>query len=65
MVRLRKFADGTKFLRILRTKTDWRVTEESYNTEGLHSAVTVKLSTDAQEVVDKQKKNILTTHTET
>lgn len=58
-MRLRKLADGTKFLRILRAKTDRRVTDESYNTEGLHGAVAVKLSTDPHKVVNKQKKKNL------
>lgn len=58
MERLRKFANDTKFFRILRTEMDQRVTEDSHNAEGLHSAVSAKLSTDLHEAMNKQKKNL-------
>lgn len=53
MERLRKFANNTKFFKILRTETA-RVTEDSYHAEGLHSALPGKLSTGLQEVMNKQ-----------
>lgn len=55
MERLRKLANNTKFLRILRPKIA-SITEDSHSSEGLHSAVSVKLSTDLQEIMNKQKK---------
>lgn len=56
MERLRKFANNTKFFRILRAETAG-VTKDSHSAEGLHSAVSAKLSTDPQEVMNNQEKN--------
>lgn len=57
MERLRRFANNTKLFKILRTETA-RVTEDFHSAEGLHSAVSVKSSTDPQDIMNKQKKNL-------